>query len=94
MNTFILQERENRRLGDKTEYLYDIHNSTAGIDVVIAIIKNILEKEGVTPELILKDEKRMGKYEEIRKQAGLNASQRQEDVLFFIEKVLKMLSSK
>ncbi|KJS15478.1 MAG: hypothetical protein VR69_12955 [Peptococcaceae bacterium BRH_c4b] len=94
MNTFILQERESRRLGDKTEYLYDIHNSSGGIDEVIAVIKNILKKEGVTPELVLKDEKRMGKFEEIRKQAGLTASQRQEDVLLFIEKVLKTLSSK
>jgi len=92
MKTYILNENGSRRLGDKTEYFFDLQGKENGPREIINLIDKVLNKKGITAEQILDNPDvfyKLNNYEEIRKEAGLTASQKQDHVLSFIEKLLQ-----
>lgn len=92
MKTYVLLEKENRRLGDKTEYLYELQQNVNGNDgEITGVIKELLASEGTSARETLADPRKFEKYEHIRRQVGLTASEKQEDVLFFVEEILQII---
>lgn len=92
MKTYILKENGSRRLGDKTEYFFDLQEKENGPREIIHLIEEVLSKKGITAEQILDTPDtfyKLNNYEKIRKETGLTASQKQEDVLSFIERLLQ-----
>jgi len=92
MKSYFLNEIKSKRLGDKTEYYYDFQEDMKVFrDEIIDAVKGVIEGEGLTAGEILEDPKRLEKYETIRKQTGLTAGRRQEDIYLFIEKILEII---
>lgn len=92
MKMYDLLEKENRRLGDKTEYFYELQQNVNGNNGKITdSIQEVLDREGLNAREILADPGKFDKYEYIRRQVGLTASQKQEDVLLFIEEILQII---
>jgi len=92
MKTYDLLENDSRRLGDKSEYFYNLQLNTDGsIAEITSSIKEVLDREGISAKETVADPRKFEKYEHIRRQVGLTASQKQEDVLLFIEEILKTI---
>lgn len=92
MKTYVLIEKENRRFGDKTEFIYEIQqNGQENDGDITGLIKEVLEREGSQAGQVLTDPGKFDKYEHIRKQVGLTASKKQEDVLLFIEEIIQII---
>lgn len=95
MKTYdLLESGETRRLGDKSEYFYNLQVNTEGsIAEITGAIKEVLDKEGISAKEAVADPRKLEKYEHIRRQVGLTASRKQEDVLLFIEEILKTIKA-
>ena len=92
MKTYVLLEKDNRRLGDKTEFFYELHqNGQENNGEIIVSIKELLERGGIKAGQVLNDPEKFQMYEHIRRQTGLTASRQQKDVLMFIEEMIKII---
>jgi len=95
IRTYALAEKAIATEGDKTEYHYEFdENDRNSLEQVIGLLRKALRKEGIKAKELLarRDAQRVEDYERIRKQIGLKASEKEEDVLGFIQVMLQILA--
>jgi len=81
--------------GGKTEYHYKLDkNGENSIEEIIGLLKMVLKKDSLKAKELLarSDAQRVKEYERIRKEISLKASEREQDVLGFLQMLLQRLA--
>lgn len=94
MKTVRLDEKGQRKLGDKEEFFYALEETESSINQLIDSLRKCLAEEGKSVQQLMEesDANQLNKeYEIIRRYLGINAGRCQEDALGLIRKLLKDL---
>jgi len=91
MKTIALHEKDQKKLGDKVEFLYTLDPVKSRVEPLVNSLKEFISKQGKNiQELIDSDneEETIREYEAIRKHLGICAGRHQRDVWGFIRLLL------
>ena len=91
MKAYVLFEKEIKREGNKIEYHYGFNENGNNAEIVEKIEDVIKRKDILTKGFLneMNREAKVNAFESIRKELGLRAGKKQEDVYEFIEILLK-----
>lgn len=94
MKTLALQEKGQKRLGDKLESFYTLEQAESSVDRLVDSLRELMSKEGMSIQALIEPEnedRAIKEYEAIRKYLGIQAGTNQDDAWGFIRVLLKSM---
>lgn len=94
MKEFVLSEKESKKLGNKTEYLYDLQERDIQLLEITQPVSEILKKDGKTPVDILDGTGLAMECERLRRLTRIFPFREKQDALSYITYILRFLATR